>query len=252
MLKPLLGRTFQLVIGIPLVRDVALSLWNAYRRSANRPQLSFARVGGRLVVAEAPPQMPDAPRFEAVAELNVVDTSVSVTTDFLGRLGIDPWSTPTVQLLAAARAELAATAQGTTDGSPLVRLEIAWNRFLAGDVDAALPAFRDAVDDAELCRLATVSGYARDALLRCVDIVGREAERNGDGERAANLYERFVGLDNSGLLTRRLTLLFWRLGSRREALVWSDRVLQADPALADGYLRDLPVRRAAARLAAAR
>jgi hypothetical protein len=237
MLRRTILRLYHLTTRIPVLREVSLSMRNLYRRRKGKPRLiSFE---GRMV--ESLPDMPDKPIYDRLVALNAVDAVSAVTTDFYGRLGLDPQNAAVIKLLQGARQELFADVdveRARSEGSVLVRFEAAWNLFQNGKTEVARQEFEALLSDEALLQRAGRSVYLREALIRSAEIIGRDAELAGDTAKAVRLYEQIMAVGGGGVIARRLALLLWRTGRIREAAVWAEKSVWSDHNLAAYAAKD--------------
>jgi len=81
------------------------------------------------------------------------------------------------------------------------------------------------VDDPALPRLAKEDPFAKEALVRSGEIVGRHDERAGDGERAMTIYCQTMQIEENGVVARRMAVLRWRKGDLRGAMEAADSAI---------------------------
>jgi tetratricopeptide (TPR) repeat protein len=233
----LIRRAYHLAIRMPGLGQLFQQLRNVYRRLKGKPRIT--EIGGREI--ELLPAMPDRARYDALATLNAVTAVRRVTADLHDRLGIDQRRAAvprTVQHVHDALAAGIDLEQARRDGSTLVRFEAAWALYQAGRIEPALQTFGALSADEGLLARARHSAYARDAVVRSAEIVGRHAERAGDLDAALSLYERVVRAGGGGAVARRLTELLWRAGRTHEAAALAERALRSDHDLASQATKD--------------
>jgi tetratricopeptide (TPR) repeat protein len=112
--------------------------------------------------------------------------------------------------------------------SSLERFELAWRAYEAGETHEALQMFREVMSDDSLARAGSVDPWAREALARAAEILGRHAELRGDADAAAESYRRALRVNDSGVIARRLLLMSWRQGRIRAAAELAPCVVRSD------------------------
>lgn len=191
---------------------------NSSDGAARPPKLAGAQT---VLVA---PSDAEQDAYDRLVALNVVDTIGRIARRFYRDLGYDARSAPLAVFLAEARAHLDSPSLAGAGGSawPLLRFEAAWNLYLNGEREKSIRLLRTVADDPSLARVAKVDPFAKEALIRSGEIVGRHDERAGSAEKAISVYQRTMQLEENGVVARRMALLRWRKGDLRGALEAAD------------------------------
>jgi tetratricopeptide (TPR) repeat protein len=181
------------------------------------------RLGGALAMSAAP-SAAEQDAYDRLVALNVVDTVRGVVLRFYKDLGYDPQSAPLVAFLAQARAHFGNPSLADAAGStwPLLRFEAACSLYLNGDRTESIRLLRALADDPMLPRLAKEDPFAKEALVRSGEIVGRHDERAGQGELAMITYGQTMQIEENGVVARRMAVLRWRKGDIRGAMEAAD------------------------------
>lgn len=181
------------------------------------------RLGAALATSVAP-SAAEQDAYDRLVALNVVDTVRGVVLRFYKDLGYDPQSVPLVAFLAQARAHFGNPSLAEAAGStwPLLRFEAAWSLYLNGDRTESIRLLRALADDPMLPRLAKEDPFAKEALVRSGEIVGRHDERAGQGALAMNTYSQTMQIEENGVVARRMAMLRWRKGDIHGAMEAAD------------------------------
>ncbi|MBL8704413.1 MAG: hypothetical protein JNM30_06200 [Rhodospirillales bacterium] len=174
---------------------------------------------GSVLAASFAPSAAEQDAYDRLVALNVAETVQGVVLRFYKDLGYDARSAPLVSLLATAKEHLGAPS--LTDAArstwPLLRFEAAWSLYLKGDREESIRLLRTVADDPVLPRLARVDPFAKEALVRSGEIVGRHDERAGQGATAMATYCQTMQIEENGVVARRMAMLRWRKGDIRSA-----------------------------------
>jgi len=172
--------------------------------------------------------------YDRLATLNVVETLASVIRRFHRELETDS-DVPLMRFLAAARQRLA---DGRDPERPprwvLLRFEMAWRSFLKGESESSIALLRTIVGDSGLQTFASCDPFAKEALVRAGEILGRYEERAGRIDSAMSIYYRTMQLQENALVARRMALLHWRRGNIEEAMTAAESAIMTKPNLFPG------------------
>jgi tetratricopeptide (TPR) repeat protein len=165
---------------------------------------------------------------------NVTDALIGIMSKFYAMAGVDPQTAPLVQGLERSRRKLEAVRpqiERVADQSTLVLFELAWKSHCAGETKKALAAFEKIFSDRKLHLRGTFNPFAKEAVVRAGEILGRHYDTLGDVEKAIGIYREVLSVDPNSLIARRLIVLLSRSGRLNQAVEFAETAIASRPNL---------------------